>query len=150
MKPRIAITHGEPAGIGPELVAKLLSEPDLGSLADVVLIGDRHVFELGQKQAGTTWQMHEVDPEQPAGWWDGGGFPWISMETILPEEVQVAEVSEAGGRASLRGLDRAVDLTTEGVVDAILFGPFNKTSLHLGGMDVDDEHRYLAKYLEFT
>jgi len=150
MKPRIAITHGEPAGIGPELVAKLLSEPDLHELADVVLVGDLHVFELGQTQAGTSWKVREVSADDPADWWDGDDFPWLPMETISPDEVQIAEVSVAGGRASLRGLDRAVDLTTDGVVDGVLFGPFNKTSLHLGGMDVEDEHRYIAKYLGFT
>lgn len=150
MKPRIAITHGEPAGIGPELVAKLLADSEIRDLADVVLIGDRHVFELGQKQAGTAWNMRKVDSGSPADWWEGPEYPWISMETILPEEVQIAEVSEAGGRASLRGLDRAIDLTTDGVVDAVLFGPFNKTSLHLGGMAAEDEHRYIAKYLGFT
>ena len=150
MKPRIAITHGEPAGIGPELVAKLLSEPDLHELADIVLIGDRHVFELGQQHAGTDWKMREVDPDYPADWWQGENFAWLPMETIASEDIQIAQVSEAGGRASLRGLDCAVDLTTAGIVDAILFGPFNKSSLHLGGMDVEDEHRYIAKYLGFT
>lgn len=150
MKPRIAITHGEPAGIGPELVAKLLSEPDLQELADIVLIGDRHVFELGQQHAGTDWKMREVDPDYPADWWQGENFAWLPMETIASEDIQIAQVSEAGGRASLRGLDCAVDLTTAGIVDAILFGPFNKSSLHLGGMDVEDEHRYIAKYLGFT
>ncbi|NQW00409.1 MAG: 4-hydroxythreonine-4-phosphate dehydrogenase PdxA [Rhodospirillales bacterium] len=150
MKPRIAITHGEPAGIGPELVAKLLSEPDLADLADVVLIGDPHVFALGRQQAGADWQMRPVDPDQPADWWAGDGFPLLALETIAPAEVQLAAVSAAGGRASLRGLDRAVDLTTDGIVDGVLFGPFNKTSLHLGGMDVEDEHRYIAKYLGFT
>lgn len=149
MKPRIAITHGEPSGIGPELVAKLLTEPDISDLADVVLIGDQHVFDLGQQHAGSKWQMREVDPTQPADWWGEPGFAWIPMETIKPEEVQIAETSVAGGRASLRGLDQAIDLTTAGFLDAILFGPFNKTSLHMGGMDVEDEHRYIAKYLDF-
>ncbi len=150
MKPRIAITHGEPSGIGPELVAKLLSEPDIDALADIVLIGDRHVFDLGQQQAGTDWPMREVDPDQPSDWWGAPGFAWIAMDTITPEELQIAQTSEAGGRASLRGLDKAIDLTTAGQLDAILFGPFNKTSLHMGGMDVEDEHRYIAKYLGFT
>jgi 4-hydroxythreonine-4-phosphate dehydrogenase len=149
MKPRIAITHGEPAGIGPELVAKLLSETDICDLADVVLIGDKHVFALGQEQSNSSWEMHEVDIKQPGTWWNHLGFPWISMKTIHPDELQIAEVSAAGGRASLRGLDRAVDLATNGIVDGILFGPFNKTSLHLGGMEVEDEHRYIAKYLGF-
>ena len=149
MKPRIAITHGDPAGIGPELVAKLLSEPDLLNHADVVLIGDKHVFELGQKQAGTNWKMHEVDPNEPKGWRAIDGFSWQPMKTILPNEFHISEVSEASGRSSLRGLDCAIDLTIGGAADAILFGPFNKTSLHLGGMGVEDEHRYIAKYIGF-
>jgi 4-hydroxythreonine-4-phosphate dehydrogenase len=150
MKPRIAITHGEPAGIGPELVAKLLAEPDSGALADGILGGDQHVFDLGQQQAGTAWRIREVDPEQPADWWRGPHYPWLRMETITPEEVRIAETSVAGGRASLRNLDRAVDLTVAGLADAVLFGPFNKASLHLGGMEVQDEHRYIAGYLGFT
>lgn len=149
MKPRIAVLHGDPAGIGPELVAKLLSEPDIADLADVILVGDRHVFELGQKQADASWKMRDVNDQDTGDWWDGDGFPLLPMETLTPDEVEIAEVGEAGGRASLRGLDRAVDLTTEGLVDGVLFGPFNKTSLHLGGMDVEDEHRYIAKYLGF-
>jgi len=149
MKARIAITHGEPAGIGPELVAKLLAEPGVGDMADVVLVGDRHVFELGQQQAGTAWRMREVDPEQPADWWNGPDYAWLPMETITPDEVRIAETSEAGGRASLRNLERAVDITVAGLADAVLFGPFNKASLHLGGMEVADEHRYIAEYLGF-
>lgn len=149
MKPRIAITHGEPAGIGPELVAKLLSQSDVSDHADIVLIGDQHIFELGQKHAGTNWSMQEVDPNQPENWWVGDDFPLLPMKTIALGEVCIAEVSEAGGRSSLLSLDCAIDFTKGGVTDAILFGPFNKASLHLGGMEVEDEHRYIAKYMGF-
>ena len=45
--PRIAIIPGEPAGIGPELVARLLAEPDVAQAASILLVGDRHVFESG-------------------------------------------------------------------------------------------------------
>jgi len=150
MKPRIAITHGDPSGIGPELVAKLLNEPDLPVLADVMLIGDRHVFELGQSQAGVQWPIRELDPKQLGSWQEGDNFALLPMETIASEEIQIAEVTEAGGRASLRSLDRAIDLTNDGHTDGILFAPFNKSSLHSAGMDVEDEHRYIARYLGFT
>ena len=51
MSPRIGLIPGDPSGIGPELVARLLAE-DCIAEAEVLLIGDRHVFELGQAQAG--------------------------------------------------------------------------------------------------
>ena len=60
MRPRIAIIHGEPAGIGPELIAKLLTEPDIKDKADIILIGDRCVFDLGQRQANVSWEIQET------------------------------------------------------------------------------------------
>ena len=150
MQPRIAIIPGEPAGIGPELVAKLLAEPGLTDLARIVLIGDRHVFEMGQRQAGVHWEMREVSTDAAERWWDGDGVPLLPMQTIDPEDVRLATVSEAGGRTSLRTLDRAVDLTRAGRADAVLFAPFNKASLHLAGMDAEDEHRYIARHIGFT
>ena len=150
MKPCLAVVHGEPAGIGPELIAKLLAEPDVAESTDILLVGDEYVFKLGQEQAGTAWSMREVTPDDLGTWWDGDGFAFYPMQTIAADEVRIAEVTESGGRASLRGLDKAVDLTVAGVTDAVLFGPFNKSSLHLACMDADDEHRYIARYLGFT
>ena len=62
MKPRIALIPGDPSGIGPELVAKLLAEPELSHDADILVIGDRHVLEMGQHQAGIENIFKTVDP----------------------------------------------------------------------------------------
>ena len=62
MKPRIALIPGDPSGIGPELVAKLLAEPGLSNEADVLVIGDSHVLEMGQHQAGVKNGFQQVDP----------------------------------------------------------------------------------------
>ena len=148
--PRIAIIPGEPAGIGPELVARLLAVPDAVEAAAILLVGDRHLLERGRRQARTNWVLREIDPGDPDGWWRGDGYPLLATDTIAPEEVRLAEVSEAGGRSSLRTLDAALDLTTAGAVDGVLFGPFNKASLHMAGMDAEDEHRYIARHIGFT
>ena len=148
--PRIAIIPGEPAGIGPELVARLLAEPDVAQAASILLVGDRHVFDLGRQQAGVDWTLRAVDTGDPGEWRQGEGYALLATETIAPEEIRLAEVSEAGGRSSLRTLDTAVDLATAGTVDGVLFGPFNKASLHLAGMDAEDEHRYIAHHIGFT
>ena len=149
MKPRIIILHGDPAGIGPELIAKLLADPEVSDQATAILVGDRHVFELGKRQANVEWSMREVDPDEEMKFKHGNGFPLVPMQTIQREEVRIAEISQAGGSASLRSLDTALDLTLAGHADAILFGPFNKASLHLAGMEQEDEHRYIANYIQF-
>ena len=150
MKPRIAILHGDPAGIGPELIARLLAEEDLTGKAEILLVGDAHVFAQGQQQAGTHWTLREVAEATPQQWWQGAGFPCIPMQTIAPGEVVQAQVSAACGRACLRSLDKAIDLTVAGHTGAILFAPFNKAALHLAGMQAEDEHRYIAGYLKFS
>ena len=131
------------------MIAKLLAEPNIQDLADILLVGDRHVFELGQSQAGIDWPIREVDPGHPDDWWNGKGVPLLPMETIASKDVRLSQVSAAGGRSSLRNLDKAMDLALSGFADAILFGPFNKAAMHLAGMDAEDEHRYMAKYLGF-
>ena len=150
MKPRIAVIYGEPAGIGPELIGKLLAEPDIQEMADIILVGDRHVFEMGMGQAKTKWAIKELVENDQTPWGDHDAYPLLSMSTIDEKNVRVAEISEAGGTASLRNLDRALDLTASDGADAVLFGPFNKASLHLAGMEEEDEHRYIARYLDFS
>ncbi len=148
--PRIAVIPGDPAGIGPELVARLLSDREAVDAACVLVVGDRHVLELGERQAGASLSLREVGADDPGEWWKGPGIAFLPADTITPDEVRLAEVTEAGGRSSLRTLDAAIDLTRSGATDGILFGPFNKASMHLAGLRAEDEHRYIARYLGFT
>lgn len=146
-KPTIAIIPGDPSGIGPELIAKLLAEDGVREAANILLIGDDHIWQQGAEQAGTTVDLTEVaEVDVPSL----SGVGMLAMHTIEPEEVRIAEVTEAGGRSSLRALDKALDLAVSGAVDGVLFGPFNKAALTKAGMDAEDEHRYMARYLGFS
>ena len=147
MKPRIGIIPGDPGGIGPELVAKLLAEDELHGQADTLLIGDSHVFLAGQSHAGTDRVLVPVDARSEH-WQSVDGSAIHVHPTIRPEDVQMAQVSEASGRSALANLDLALDFASEGVIDAIVFGPFNKAALHLAGLGHDDELQYSAARLE--
>ena len=57
MKPRIGIIPGDPSGIGPELIAKLLSDESVTDQADILLIGDTHLFGMGQRQADSSFSL---------------------------------------------------------------------------------------------
>ena len=144
MAPRIGIIPGDPSGIGPELVARLLAE-DIVRSADVLLIGDRHVFELGQNQAGITHEMTEVAINE--NWIQAEGLALYEMQTIAPSEVRVAQNTEASGRSTLRVLDQGLEFAKAGVIDAIIFGPFNKASMHMAGIGHPDELHYMAEKL---
>ncbi|MBO6759022.1 MAG: 4-hydroxythreonine-4-phosphate dehydrogenase PdxA [Roseibium sp.] len=144
MKPRLAIIPGDPAGIGPELIAKLLNQDGIEAQADIVLVGDGHLWQRGAEQAAlevalTTVAEDDLETQT--------GVVHLDLETIDPEAVKTAEVSVAGGETSLRCLDKALDLAQAGRVDGILFAPFNKASLTKAGLDLEDEHRYIARYI---
>ena len=145
-KPRIAIIPGDPSGIGPELIIKLLNNGNVLNEADVLLIGDEHIWQQGMAQAASSVELNEVDV---CDLHHQHGLAWLPMTTIEPDEIHVAEVSIASGQSSLRLLDKALDLAVCGTVDGILFGPFNKAALTSAGMNAEDEHRYIARRLNF-
>lgn len=145
MKPRIGIIPGDPSGIGPELVARLLAQDGVAAAAHILLIGDAHVFRAGQAVAGLDHALTPLDAR--AADWTGTPGALHAMDTIAPEEIAVASVTEACGRSVLRTLDEALDLARDGVIDAIVFGPFNKAAMHLAGIGHDDELHYMAERL---
>ena len=148
MKPRIGIIPGDPSGIGPELIARLLTSEGVSEAADILLIGDSHVFTAGQTAAGETYQMTPVDVT--GDWRKTPAFAIHEMDTIAPNEIKVAEATEAGGASVLRTLDKALEFAQSGVIDAIVFGPFNKAAMHLAGLGHDDELHYMAEKLGVT
>ena len=148
MTPRIGLIPGDPSGIGPELVARLLAEDVVGE-ARVLVIGDRHVLERGQAQAGLEHRLTEVDAAT-ADWAGEGPFAWHPTCSIAPEEVEMAVCTEASGRSTLRVLDRALEFVQSGVIDGFVFAPFNKTSMHLAGIGHQDELHYMADRLGVT
>ena len=126
MKRTIALFTGDPAGIGPELVEKLLAEPATLARADVVLIGQR-----GQIQAPPAVRWHD---------WAGADAPAFER----------AQARADNGRYMLQGLEAGARLAASGAVDAFCFAPLNKSALRAGGMHQEDELRWFAELLQFN
>ncbi|MFZ8896736.1 MAG: 4-hydroxythreonine-4-phosphate dehydrogenase PdxA [bacterium] len=149
MKPRIALIPGDPSGIGPELLAKLLAEPGLSEEADVLVIGDRHVLELGQQQAGMKNTFKPIDPRK-SEWLsaDSGSFAFHSTQTISIDDVRISEATQSSGASVLNTLNVALDFAKDGIVDAVVFAPFNKQAMHFAGLGHDDELHYMATRLK--
>ena len=146
MKPRIGIIPGDPGGIGPELIAKLLAEEEVRDQADILLIGDRHLFEMGQAQAGVEIEMTDCDA-LTGDWTAIAGLAIYDRETIAADDVRLAEVTLANGRSALGNLNCALEMARDGIIDAITFGPFNKAALIEAGLGHEDELHYMAEFL---
>jgi 4-hydroxythreonine-4-phosphate dehydrogenase len=146
MKPKIGIIPGDPSGIGPELIARLLTSEGVCYAADILLIGDAHVFAAGQELAGAEIDLVAVDASAD-DWAVPQGFALHAMDTIAKEDVICGEATLASGTSVLRTLDQALKFAQDGVIDAIVFAPFNKAAMHLAGLGHDDELHYMAEKL---
>lgn len=146
MKPKIGIIPGDPGGIGPELIAKLLAADDTADKADILLIGDAHLFTQGMKQAGADYDMRPCKPRD-GDWTDGTGYAHFDRQTIAQNDVSLAEVTYANGLSALSNLNCALELARDGLIDAITFGPFNKAALIEAGLGHEDELHYMAEFL---
>ena len=144
---RTALLLGDAAGIGPEIVAKLLAGGDLDPAFETVVIGDPRVLERGAETAGVAAEV----PVVPA--LDGapvaGRTVMLQGPSLDPAEVSVARVSEIAGREVLDTFRMALGLVQQGAIDAVCFAPCNKQAMHLGGMEVEDEHRFFVDVLGY-
>lgn len=149
--PVVAVTLGDPAGIGPELVARLLARPEATSEANVVLVGDLWLWEQGQKTAGLQVEVEQLasleavrarrDVSKPA---------FIAVDSVRMEQVSVGVADAAGGASVLQVLDMCMDAVSKDQVDAICFAPLNKYAMKLGGLKFEDELHYFADRLGVT
>ncbi|MEM1398874.1 MAG: 4-hydroxythreonine-4-phosphate dehydrogenase PdxA [Pseudomonadota bacterium] len=147
-KKTIALIQGDPGGIGPELMVKLLKEPDILEAARVVIIGAPEVFARGEDQVGERLEnVRHVAPNAPIDVAEGE-----ILHMDLPVEgigdVPVAETSAEGGKSSIEGLRLAFDLFEYGKIDGAVFMPFNKSSMHLGGNAFSDELGFARDYFD--
>lgn len=136
-KPVIGLVQGDIAGIGPELMVKLLSDEDVRTRARIAIIGAPEAIARGEEVVGTPIPRRHVNALTRADIGDDLLHLDLDIEGIA--EVPVAQVSAAGGRSSLAGLRTAFELSRDGVIDGICFTPFNKESMHLGGNPFMDE-----------
>ena len=144
-KINIALLLGDPSGIGPELVSKLLSE-DVTSKANVIVIGEKNILENGHKISGKNTNLNYVDNFDQINFENGNKF-FLDISRGKNHNYKLSECSKESGESVLSALNLALELANEKKVHAINFGPFNKTSLKLGGNKHSDELHLMAEKL---
>ena len=142
-RPRLALLLGDPNGIGPEIGVKLLARPELLAQADVVVYTDRTMLESGARIAATRVDLTRCEPD--ALRFEAGRPSLAALDLISREAITPGEATLAGGRAALIALETAADAAKRGEVDGIVFAPLNKHAMRLGGLEQEDELRYLQE-----
>lgn len=131
-RPRLAITLGDPAGIGPEVVLKALVHEDVYAEADPLVIGDRRVLERTISALGLPLAIQAVSDVRDATF-SPGTVTLLDLENADPAAFAIGEESAVAGGAAVDYVFRACDLAMAGEVDAIVTAPLNKAAMHLAG-----------------
>ncbi|MEM7375314.1 MAG: 4-hydroxythreonine-4-phosphate dehydrogenase PdxA [Bacteroidota bacterium] len=147
--PTIGLLSGDATGIGPEVIAKLFSQPDVLNLAKVVLIGDERVFQEGCRIAKCPFAYTRItDPSEI----DSLDQPLLLLDRqhIDPAETSLGKVNAHVGKMVLEDFKLAMDLTSNRQLHALCFAPLNKQALRAGGNPFEDELHFFANHLGVT
>ena len=145
-KINIALLLGDPSGIGPELISKLLAE-EITNKANIVLIGEKNILENGNKISGKSHNLKFVENFDEINFNEGNKF-FLDISKGKNHNYELSMSSKESGESVLSALNLALDLAKENKVHAINFGPFNKTSLKMGGNKYSDELHLMAEKLD--
>lgn len=128
-RPRLAITLGDPCGIGPELLLRTL--PILQGWADLTVVGARAGLEL-------------LDGPEQGAWTPGPADLWLDpTPDIQAGGLTLGRGSATSGRASVEAVRLAADLALRGEVDALVTLPLAKSAAHLAGYDIPGHTEFL-------
>lgn len=148
-KPVIGLMLGDATGIGPEISARLLASGVASELANVVVIGDKRVLDLGIRNAGVKLGYRMV-PSVDVIRWPSESLPVVDLGNIDPVHFKQGEPSAESGRLTGETLKYMIDLALMRKIDGICFAPLNKGALHQGGWKYHDEHQMFAKLTGHT
>jgi len=131
-KPAIAITMGDPCGIGPEVVVKALADPRVYAACRPVVIGNTYAMQQAVKVAGQPLAVRETADPTAAGQ-DPAVVEVVDIHNLNPEAITVGQLSVPCGQAAMEWVTKAGQLALAGVVDGIATAPLNKEAASLAG-----------------
>lgn len=142
-RPTVAITMGDGAGVGPEVIVQALAHADVYEQCRPVVVGDARRLRRAARLCGLDVEVRRV--AGPAEGTDRpGNVDCIDLE-LLPNELPFGELSARAGEAAYRYVARAVELAQEGLVGAICTAPLNKEALRAGGYPYPGHTEMLAE-----
>jgi 4-phospho-D-threonate 3-dehydrogenase / 4-phospho-D-erythronate 3-dehydrogenase len=139
--PRIGITMGDPAGIGPEVVLKAVAEEEIRRACIPVIIGDAQLLAHTARTLDLQSGYDIVRADEP--------FPEHSEPVIyhlgnIHGFIEPGIESGAAGKAAGGYIEAAVELCAAGSIDAVATAPINKRALFLGGYSFPGHTEFFA------
>jgi len=144
-RPTVAVTMGDPAGVGAEVIVR--AYPAIRDAAAPLVVGDADVLGAAVEVCDSDLAVTAVDSPDAASD-DPTAIPVLDLDNVDAETLEYGEVREDYGAASLAYVERAIELATDGAVDAIATAPINKQATRCAGSTYAGHTGMLADYTD--
>ncbi|MGI5174349.1 4-hydroxythreonine-4-phosphate dehydrogenase PdxA [Treponema sp. OMZ 840] len=148
-KPVLGMLMGDPAGVGPEIIAKLIVNGFIKEYCNPVVIGERRVLERAFDVIGSKVPIVSVRDAESIDF-NSNAIQLFDIDDPNAELCEFGKVSLAGGKTCLTELNIAVELCKTEKIEGFCFAPLNKASMKVAGMHFESEHHYLADLFHLT
>jgi len=141
MKPIIAISMGDPAGVGPEIILKSLNETGT-DYSTPLLVGSEAVFSYYAGTLGQEFKLNIIDSPADA---QQGAINLINSCDYKEEDIKPGSLSARNGNAAMEAVAAGIDFCLQGNADALVTAPISKEAITLAGYDVPGHTEFLAE-----
>ncbi|MFP7292069.1 4-hydroxythreonine-4-phosphate dehydrogenase PdxA [Bacillus safensis] len=131
-KPIIAVTMGDAAGVGPEIILKAFQQTRLHEEAVLFVIGDTSILNRAKDFVNTDVEIVSIKEPEEAEQVKAGAVPCLDLK-LLTNEIPIGDMSKEAGNAAFRYLEKAISLANDRRIDGICTAPLNKEALHKAG-----------------
>ena len=145
MKPILAITMGDPAGIGPEIIVKALNNKEKKKKCRPLVTGDASVMEWAVRQLGTEQKINIIHSVGEA-LFEFGTIDVYDLQCVDMTVFEPGVVSPQCGNAAFVSIIKAIELAMADEVDGTVTAPLNKEALHKGGHNFDGHTEIYAHF----
>ena len=132
-RPLLAITLGDPAGVGPEVILKATQHPEVYERCRPLVIGDQRILARAMPWVSITDLTSETVTSPDSGTYQPGTLTLLDLANADPTIIVPGQVHPAAGQAAVDYVFRACDMAMDGTVDAIVTAPLNKEAMFKAG-----------------
>ncbi|MEL7499233.1 MAG: 4-hydroxythreonine-4-phosphate dehydrogenase PdxA [Planctomycetota bacterium] len=131
-RPAIAITMGDPAGVGPELCGRLLATPEILAACRPVVFGDSAVLERVTTKLGISFSASRISTDQDWGLLEDAAV--VDVQSIDLDSLEPGQVTKQTGQVSFAYIEAAIEAAIAGNVQGVTTCPINKQAWNLAGI----------------
>ncbi|MFC1903702.1 PdxA family protein, partial [Chloroflexota bacterium] len=143
-KPLLAITMGDAAGSGPEIVTKTLADPEVRAVSRPVVVGDAAAMQAALEITRVSGEVKLINTISEASYQDGL-IEVIDLHNIKLDRLIRGRVDPIAGKAAYEYIKLATEMALKGECDAIVTSAINKEALNKAGYHYDGHTQLLAE-----